>query len=115
MNETLKIPIREWERLRIAYNVIIGVFGLWLSWDIRDEMGGIPPYLFGAFLYGLVANTFFSLGPLAELYVKILTPASPDKLRLPLFAAGTLFSALITALVYWSTDFSAFDPIFEVD
>lgn len=106
MQTDLKVTILEWEKLRIAYNVIIGVFGLWLSWGIRDEMGGIAPYAFSAFLYGLTANIAFSLGPLSELYLKILTVRSPEKFRLALFSIGTLFSTLVTAVVYSSVEFS---------
>jgi uncharacterized membrane protein YczE len=116
MRDELKVTILEWEKLRIAYNVIIGVFGLWLSWGIRDEMGGIPSYAFGAILYGITANIGFSLGPFTELYAKILTATSLEKLRLPLFALGTLFSALVTAVVYWSTEFSlSSDTIFDIN
>ncbi len=106
MQNELKSTIREWEKLRIAYNVIIGTFGLWLSWGLQDSMGGLPEYVFLVLLYGVSANVFFSLGPLTELYVKVMTPLKPDRLRLPVFAVGTLFSAVVTAIVYFTAELS---------
>lgn len=116
MRHDLKVTILEWEKLRIAFNVTIGVFGLWLSLSIRDQMGGIPTYAVGALLYGTAANIAFSLGPLTELYFQILTARSLEKLRLPLYIAGTLFSALVTAVVYlWTAISLSSDTIFDID
>lgn len=117
MRSELKSAIWEWEKLRVAYNLIVGVFGLWLSWDLREPMGGWLPYSVGILLYGATANIAFSLGPLAELYIRILTPRSTDKWRLPVFATGTLFSTAVTAIAYWMTEFSLLtsDSIFGID
>lgn len=53
---------------------------------------------------------------LTELYVKILTPLTPDRLRLPVFAIGTLFSAVVTVIVYFSTEPSiSSESIFGMD
>ena len=106
MRDELKVTVLEWEKLRIAYNVTIGVFGLWLSWGLRDQMGGTLLYAIAALVYGAAANIAFSLGPLTELYFRILTAKSLEKIRLPLYVAGTLFSALVTAVVYLLTELS---------
>lgn len=86
--------------LRVLFNIIIGALGLWLSWGISEKMGGMKPYLAGIVMYGITVNVFFSIGPLAEIYLGVLKSVSLGRFRLPLFVIGTLFSALVTFLVY---------------
>ncbi len=100
MESEVKALIVSWEKLRIVFNLLIGGYGLFLSWWIHDEMGGWMIYAFFAFLYGVAANVFFSIGPLAEIYLKIFTTASPEKFRIPVFIAGTMFSLLVTSFAY---------------
>ena len=102
VKDDLKRELIRWEQLRVIYNVVVGSFGWWLSWGICDEMGGLSSYLFGAILYGVAANMGFSLGPLLSVYLRAFSRFSGERLILPLFVVGTLFSLLVTAVVYWS-------------
>jgi hypothetical protein len=102
VKDDLKRELIRWEQLRVIYNVVVGSFGWWLSWGICDEMGGLSYYLFGAILYGVAANMGFSLGPLLSVYLRAFSRFSGERLILPLFVVGTLFSLLVTAVVYWS-------------
>lgn len=106
MSSELKAVILEWEKLRILFNTIIGAFGAWLSWRVCEPMGGIWSYLTGAAMFGITANAFFSLGPLAEIYVGVLTSYSLKRFRFGLFALGTIFAMLVTVFVYFAFEMS---------
>jgi hypothetical protein len=91
----IKSAMIGWEKLRIVYNGVLLIVGLWCSWELRADFGGASSYAFWATAYGIMANVFYSLGPLAEIYYTCL--AGPIvRFRLVVFAGGLLISTGIT-------------------
>lgn len=94
-----------WEKLRIVYNLILLVQGLtcvYFLWEL-DKMAQYPPYRLGpwwagAFLFGMVANAFYCLGPLAEVGVYRVLRLRIGRARYLLFAAGLLLSVGVILL-----------------
>jgi len=65
-----------WERRRPMYNLAVGGAGL-VSLAAMSLFSVLPPYpvppgvpLFGVLVYGVLANGFFTLGPLADLLIR---------------------------------------------
>lgn len=93
-----------WEKLRIVYNTVLLVEGLtsvYFLWQL-DKIADYH-YRFGsswlgfAILFGVVANVFYCLGPLAEACVHRLLGRGMGRARYSLFAAGLLLS---TGLIF---------------
>jgi hypothetical protein len=110
---SIREAIVRWERCRIGFNLVLLVIGLWSSWDLRYDFGGLAPYCFWAFVYGVTANAFYSLGCLAEIYFACFTGISIARFRRPLLIVGTFFSAVITVALAFATDisFHGFNPV----
>lgn len=96
-----------WEKLRLAYNVIVGLVGLVAiapffidRFDPGFLYGAAPmrALLAGALMYAIAANVCYFVGPALECYVRWLGLRSPWLTR-AVFAAGTLCSVLITVLL----------------
>ena len=88
-----------WERVRIVYNAVLFVQGLtsvYFLWQL-DKIADYH-YRFGsswvgfAILFGVVANVFYCLGPLAEACVHRLIGRGMVRARYFLFAVGLLLS-----------------------
>lgn len=75
MNEdstsALRVGLLRWEKFRLWYNGIMLAFGLFLSYGLKEDMQENEEFGYwgNVFLYGLIANAFFSLGPLLESYL----------------------------------------------
>jgi hypothetical protein len=106
MDETaryLKKAWLTWERLRIAYNLVLLVEGLtclFFLWQLGKCADHACPALLGGWTvvipFGVAANVFYCLGPLAETYVCVLLGHRLGRARYSLFAAGLLFSMCVT-------------------
>ena len=102
-----------WEKLRIVYNLVLLMVGLpclWLLMLLADFVGQGDYYAFGFFsngtiLFGVTANAFYCLGPLAEVCVYSVLGLRMGRARYGPFAAGLLLSmglelALLRRLLY---------------
>jgi|GEM_PF-1302471 len=115
MDETVPYPKKAWlawEKLRILYNLVmlgVGLPCLWLLWLLEESVG--QSYGFFSFwclstgLFGVVANAFYCLGPLAEVGVYRVLRLRIGRARYGLFAPGLLLSmgvelALLRRLLY---------------
>ena len=115
MDETARYPKKAWlawERLRVVYNLVLLVVGLpclWLLWLLQEYVG--QSYGFFSFwclstiLFGVVANAFYCLGPLAEVGVYRVLRLRIGRARYGSFAAGLLLSIrviLLLAHAHWT-------------
>ena len=99
----LKAAALSWERLRLAYNAVLLVEGLCLSWGLWVHVGGPLRYAWMVIVFGLTANAFYSLGPLAETYACVVFGRRLARYRYALFAVGLLFSAGVVVFLALST------------
>jgi hypothetical protein len=93
---------RWWERRRLYYNLYVGIAGVitwWLvliagSAAVKSGVDFEEPIamIVGPFVYGILANLCYSLGPTCDL---VLYRGRP---RVPLFKAGLIFSLMLTSL-----------------
>lgn len=103
-----------WERRRPAYNLIVGVSGT-LSLGTALVLAMLPPggIAFpglpweGIVAFGLMANFFYFLGPLAEIAIDKLwgrevLPTGPALFRMGLtFSVGLTFVPTLLMVVFW--------------
>jgi hypothetical protein len=94
----LKAAVRQWEKLRIAYNVCLIIVALLASFPVISSIGVVPYGIFFV-LYLIAANVCYCLGPLGEVYISVFTPVPMRRLRLPIFIAGTVGSLLLTLVI----------------
>jgi len=90
-----KQGIVKWEKLRLYYNLVIGVVGFGLSYQLISSLG-VAIYLVLAVMFCIAMNICFCLGPLFDVYARVFKFANPDKLRMPLFVMGLIASLLFT-------------------
>lgn len=99
----LKVTFGSWFRLGLLYNAILLMEGLACSWDImpwlNSNLALVGGYWGFVFLFGLVANVFYCLGPLIEGYVLVFLKRPLARARLALWSAGLLFSMLVVFLI----------------
>lgn len=93
----LRRGVLVWEGLRILFNIVLLAEGLLLSHSLIDTLGVID-YLAGLIAYGAVANAFYTLGPISELYAALLLRIDIRPYRYYIFGAGLLLSMVITAI-----------------
>lgn len=106
-----KSILKHWEILRIPYNLLVGLAGLFVLTTVPSSL--LPEAVLEAVVYGLAANVLYLLGPAVELYLNWLVDAwehrlvprwianfvrSPYLLAL-LFIAGSLFSLALTLVI----------------
>lgn len=97
-----------WERLRVAYNLVIGLAGVVIVVNLPPEERRLDAVV----AYGLAANVAYFFGPVGEMYshwmldvTQGLIPAGLDRwlrawaLTAAIFGAGTLFSLLLTLAI----------------
>ena len=102
----LRAALLSWEKLRIAYNVILlveGLIGLAFLRLLEKYSGHVCAALFGVWgmiiVFGIVANMLYCLGPAAEVCAAVIFGRRIRRARYLLFAAGLVFSmGLILAL-----------------
>jgi hypothetical protein len=98
----IKAAMIGWEKLRIVYNAVLLVAGLWCTWDLHADFGGVSPYSFWAAAYAIAANAFFCLGPLAEIYYTCL--AGPiARFRIVVFTGGLFIGLAVTIALAFIT------------
>lgn len=83
----LRYISKQWEGLRIVYNVILLIEGLLLPSPCIGFLG--------IFIFGLFANICYCLGPFTEFYL-LAFGFQFGNLRYALFTVGLLFSMLVT-------------------
>ena len=101
-----------WEKRRLFYNIYVtlaGVFGLVLSFFPMSFLDFV-----GIVMWMIVANVFYCLGFLVELFVKHYfksTKAFDNRTRQTLFWLGCIFSMLLTfavpiylTMIFWAQD-----------
>lgn len=97
-----------WEKLRLLYNLIVGVVGLLaIAPHVIDRINpdflpgpAMPPLLLvlGMASYALAANVCYFVGPALETYLAWLG-LKIRHLTAALFVAGALFSVALTAFI----------------
>lgn len=103
MNDSKKVIFLRWEKLRIGYNLILLVEGVWL---LRE-------YLAAAFtrfrlimvLFAIAANVCYFLGPMLEICVRTLLGSRADRPRYQSFLVGLryfLFSVGLLFSMWWA-------------
>ncbi|MCB1226992.1 MAG: hypothetical protein KDK99_14340 [Verrucomicrobiales bacterium] len=111
MSETLSQALRGgwtfWERMRLPYNAILLALGLTWTWGLRATMS--EQALFGYWgsvaAFGLVANVFYSLGPLLEGYSRVFFQrAWGSGIRWLLWTLGAATAVFLTAAFVWSME-----------
>lgn len=86
---------KKWEFLRIIYNVVLTTeVILLLEQYFFHLIERSPFFLVGAIFAAIIANIFFTLGPIVESYVKWLG-FQKSFVRWVLFGAGLIFSMYI--------------------
>jgi len=106
--ESWKAIARRWELLRIAYNVLLAIMGLIAILPHAEVLLSVEG-VGGIVVYAIGANVFYSLGPLAEMYLNwlldgighrlpagIVAPLRSPLVTYLLFAGGLLFSLILT-------------------
>ncbi len=86
-----------WERLRIAYIILLGLFTALIAAPTMTEPRTILLIVEGA----VIANVCFFAGPAVETYVRWLG-YDRDWVRKFLFAGGTLFTMLLVLFTFAS-------------
>jgi hypothetical protein len=100
-----------WETRRIPFNLIVDIAGIFSivvvcvvglgRHFLFDGDFAIPPPLFagfGALLYGVAANVFFTGGWLAELIVRKIWPVEADRFATSSFSLGLIVSVVLTLM-----------------
>ena len=97
--------VRWWESRRIAYNLIVGAAGcatvvaVTLLASLPGFSVGAPPLMMilgGAFVYGVLANLCYCLGPITELILYRLWGDDAPRAGPVLFRQGLAFSVGLT-------------------
>ena len=95
---TMRDLVVSWEKKRIRYNFILLPFGLLtlLAWSY-DDFWSLPYLILLSILFGIAANACYFLGPLAELYCRVIFSSLTSKLQLGtwFYWAGVAFSLLV--------------------
>ena len=95
-----------WESRRLPYNAVVGVTGVF-SLGMMAIVANLPP---GSselpptpvvLLYGIVANAFYCMGPLAECVLEMIWPRKLLPTGPALFRMGLTFSVGLTLLPIW--------------
>ena len=89
----LKHIIKQWESLRLAYNIVLLIEGVLVYFWLVKHSGPLPN-IFNVVVFGISANAFFSFGPLLELYLSAYG-YKMGKTRYVVFAIGLVFSIAI--------------------
>jgi hypothetical protein len=92
-----KATLVYWEKRRLIYNAVLLVWGGFWSLGFIDYFGWVG-YFFNVLAFGLVANVFYCLGPLCEVYASVLLNRSLGRYRSLLFGLGMAFSSVVVAL-----------------
>ena len=90
-----------WELRRIPYNAAIAIVGtltigeiLWITGDLGNPLGAIV----AIFVYGFVANLFYTLGWISELLWSGSDTTRTEPFRKRVFRIGIVVSCVITLL-----------------
>ena len=97
VEDTIRVNLRkivkEWELLRVLYNLILLIEGLALTSMYMDRIHPVA-YVCGVIAFGLAANLCYCLGPLLEFYLAAFG-IRVGRNRYVLFLAGTVFSMVV--------------------
>lgn len=112
MKDDLKSICLSWEKLRIAYNVVLiivtlGTLFLVGSGQLHGGLNGLLYYVFALPVLAIIANLLFCAGPAAEIYLYLLDWNFPP-LRWLIFIAGTGLAALLAFLQVIFSSYDAF-------
>ncbi|MGC1385918.1 MAG: hypothetical protein WA823_19255 [Candidatus Acidiferrales bacterium] len=101
--------IRWWELRRIPYNVTLLVIGTvalyggaWVLGGKRPELTmDVWPIAIPCFVYGFIANIFYTLGWVVELWGRTTDAAAARRRAVLTFRAGFALSCVLTTLPFW--------------
>lgn len=103
--------IRWWELRRLLYNGVLLVVGAaaivgmeWLlSKVIPSGQDALEPtaLALGVVAYAILANMYYTLGWVVELYDRRKDPLAARRRGLWMFRVGTIFSCVLTSLPFW--------------
>lgn len=97
----LKSVVVKWIILQVIYNVVLFAFGLSASYELMYTLG--PKfYLPNVVLFGMIANAFFLLGPVLELYL-LAFEVKIGRFRYAVFVVGLLFALLTVEITAQQT------------
>jgi hypothetical protein len=103
--------IRWWELRRILYNTLLLIVGvsaiIGMEWLVTKVIplgeDAIEPMILvlGILIYGFVANLFYTLGWVIELWARKSDPVSARRRGQWMFRVGMLFSCVLTSVPFW--------------
>jgi len=102
--DQIKRAIVSWEKLRLIYNVVLLLEGLFVSWCVWSIFESSLQYVWAVVVFGLTANAFYCMGPLVEVYASVIYGRRLGRYRYLLFAAGLLFSMIVIAYLWFVLD-----------
>ncbi len=107
--EELKEICLDWERLRKIFNLCLVVsmiltliIGKTLIESTASDVTHVEfrrSFVFRAMIYAIIINGLYMIGPLFEVYLKILEIKQTKKIRRFLFVFGTIGCMFITHIV----------------
>jgi hypothetical protein len=102
--EDIRRALREWERLRVIYNVVMLVFGTpaaLLMCSAYDQIGvGVSEFIVLIIVAGVLANLLYCLGPMLDVYRLVFWGTGfESRTRKCVFAVGLLLSLLMIPVV----------------
>lgn len=89
--------VRWWERMRLWYNLMVGLVGLIAVSNLWEEMYHLE-LLMGVLFYGILANAAYTAGWVADVLVRFYSKGrfSLHGYRVVFFLFGLLFSLGLT-------------------
>lgn len=84
--KSIRSTIISWERLRLAFNIVLLIEGLLLSYDLIYVFESVFSWAFWIFVFGATMNAWFSIGPLLEIYSMVFKKRNFGQGRYWLFA-----------------------------
>lgn len=101
--------IRWWELRRIPYNLVLLVIGAMALygavWVLSGKRPGLTlgawPVAIPCFIYGFMANIFYTLGWVVELWGRATDPGAARRRAVLTFRAGFALSCVLTTLPFW--------------
>lgn len=104
-----------WERLRVVYNAVMFLVGLPIAVSIYHAVQAVPAdirrrlaFTYSpisvfrlSFVFGLVANVMYMLGPMVEIYATTFGRFGFNRrVRLVVFSVGLLFSIAVQGVIW---------------
>jgi hypothetical protein len=89
--------VRWWEKRRLAYNVAVGTAGMVTLAVAALTDGQGPPFML-PLVYGVIANIFYTMGPVADLAMRKVLGERAPAVGPAMFRYGFAFAVGLTLL-----------------